>query len=146
MRTRSRVHESTTSIGHGDDLWERAAHDVLRWAVKTRSGFTVEGTGAVRAGERVTVTACVLGFTVREPVEVGEVVEAPDRAGFSYRTLPGHPVSGDEVFLVHRRGEEVFLTIRSLTAPAPRGLWRCLYPALLVAQRVVRRRYRRALR
>src|SRR6478736_8054199 len=34
--------EATALIGHGDEVWERACRDVLRWKVKTRSGFTVE--------------------------------------------------------------------------------------------------------
>ena len=46
---------------------------------------------------------------------------------------------------MHRTGGSVSLTIRSLTRPG-RGHWRALYPALLIAQTVARRRYLRALR
>lgn len=133
-------------VGRGDEAWRRATHDVLRWAVKTRSGFGVVADGPVSAGQRLTVTARVAGFTVREPVEVVAVVETSERVGFSYRALPGHPVRGEEAFIVHRRGEAVILTVRSLTAPAPRGPWRWVYPLLLMAQHVARRRYLRALR
>ncbi|MBN9199793.1 MAG: DUF1990 family protein, partial [Microbacterium chocolatum] len=70
----------------------------------------------------------------------------PTRVGFAYRTLPGHPVHGEEAFIVHRRGAEVVFTVRSLTAPAPSGGWRWAYPLLRVAQVVARRRYLRALR
>lgn len=59
--------EVTAVIGHGDDDFARAAHDVVRWAV----------------------TARVAGITIREPVEVVEVTDARDRVGFSYRALPG---------------------------------------------------------
>ncbi|NMD58128.1 MULTISPECIES: DUF1990 family protein [Tsukamurella] len=137
--------EIVTTIGHGDEEFARAAHDVLHWAVKTRSGFAVSTDGPVEPGQRVTVTAWVAGVTVREPVEVVDVVRTADRVGFSYRTLPGHPVRGEEAFVVHRDGDAVLLTIRSLTRPAPRGFWRAVYPALLVAQRVARARYVRAL-
>lgn len=140
-----RRHESTTLIGRGDAVWERAVRDVLRWEVKTRSGFAVDAGHPVVPGERVTVTARLLGVTVREPVQVDTVVETASRAGFSYRTLPGHPVSGEEAFIVHREGQDVFLTIRSLTAPASAQPWRGLHPLLRVAQLIVRRRYRRAL-
>ena len=75
-----------------------------------------------------------------------DVVETSTRVGFAYRTLPGHPVSGEEAFIVHQEGGAVLLTIRSLTRPAERAGWRLLYPVLLVAQRIARRRYRRALR
>ncbi|MBU8820992.1 DUF1990 domain-containing protein, partial [Mycolicibacterium goodii] len=42
----------------------------------------------------------------------------PDRCGFAYGTLHGHPVCGEEAFIVHRdRAGTVFLTLRSLTRP-----------------------------
>ncbi|MGO2747066.1 DUF1990 family protein [Microbacterium sp.] len=143
---RHRRSEATASIGHGDAVWERASRDVLRWKVKTRSGFTVDNDTPTTEGDRVLVTARVLGMKIVEPVEVVNVVNEPDRVGFSYRTLPGHPVSGEEAFIVHRRADEVFLTVRSLTRPAPQQPWRALYPFLRVAQVIVRRRYLRALR
>jgi uncharacterized protein (UPF0548 family) len=138
--------EVTAVVGSGDLVWQRAATDVLRWKVKTASGFDVDTTGPVSAGDRVVVTARTFGLTVVEPVEVVAVVQEPDRSGFSYRTMPGHPVDGEEAFIVHRRGDDVHLTIRSLTRAAERQPWRVLYPLLLVAQRIVRRRYLRALR
>ncbi|MET4542190.1 uncharacterized protein (UPF0548 family) [Arthrobacter bambusae] len=133
-------------MGDGDAAWERATGQVLRWGVKTASGFSVDSPGPVSLGDRVLVTAHFFGFRVLEPVEVVAVVKEPDRVGFAYRTLPGHPVSGEEAFIVHRAGDQVSLTIRSLTGPAPRQPWRLLYPVLLVLQKLVRRRYLRALR
>lgn len=138
--------EVSAIIGNGDEVWQRAASDVLRWKVKTASGFAVESAGPVSPGERMNVTASFCGLTVLEPVEVVAVVEQPNRVGFSYRTMPGHPVCGEEAFIVHRRGEEVRLTIRSLTRAASHQPWRALYPLLRVAQLLVRRRYLRALR
>lgn len=132
-------------MGHGDQVWERAARDVLRWRVKTASGFTVDSAGPVSQGDRVVVTARLLNLAVIEPVEVVGVVEERDRVGFAYRTLPGHPVSGEEAFIVHRSGEEVHLTVRSLTRAAPQQPWRALYPLLLIAQRIARRRYLKSL-
>lgn len=126
-------------------MWERAARDVLRWRVKTASGFTVDSAGPVSQGDRVVVTARLLNLAVIEPVEVVGVVEERDRVGFAYRTLPGHPVSGEEAFIVHRSGEEVHLTVRSLTRAAPQQPWRALYPLLLIAQRIARRRYLKSL-
>ena len=138
--------EVTVLLGSGDMVWQRAADEVLRWKVKTASGFVVDATGPVSPGARVVVTAHPFGLAVVEPVEVVSVVQEATRIGFSYRTLPGHPVDGEEAFIVHRRGDEVHLTIRSLTRAASQQPWRLLFPLLLIAQRVVRRRYRRALR
>ncbi|TWS24319.1 DUF1990 family protein [Tsukamurella sputi] len=144
--TGHRRSEITTLIGRGDEDFARAAHDVLRWVVKTRSGFTVATDAPVEMGQRLIITATVAGVSVHEPVEVVEVVHERDRVGFAYRTLPGHPVRGEEAFVVHREGNAVLLSIRPLTRPAARGPWRAAFPLLLLAQRVARARYVRALR
>jgi len=138
--------EVTAFVGSGDAVWERVALEVLLWKVKTASGFVVDSSGPVSPGDRVVVTARLCGLSVVEPVEVVDVVQEPDRSGFSYRTRPGHPVDGEEAFLVHRSGDEVHLTIRSLTRAAPQQPWRLLFPLLLIAQRIIQRRYLRALR
>lgn len=138
--------EVSAVVGTGDAVWRHATHDLLRWRVKTASGFAVDPADPVSLGERVTVTARVLGIPVVEPVEVVTVVEESERVGFAYRTLPGHPVSGEEAFIVHRDGDEVRLTVRSLTRAAPQQPWRALYPLLRIAQGIARRRYLRALR
>ncbi|TFD50645.1 DUF1990 domain-containing protein [Cryobacterium frigoriphilum] len=142
---RFRRSDVTAVVGRGDAVWQRSTLDVLRWGVKTASGFLVDSPGPVSLGDRVIVTARVFRVTVVEPVEVVAVVVEPDRVGFAYRTLPGHPVSGEEAFIVHRHADEVHLTVRSLTRPAPQQPWRALYPILRVAQLVARRRYLRAL-
>ena len=137
--------EVSALVGSGDAVWERAGAEVLRWRVKTESGFAVGSAEPVSPGQRLVITARVLGVTVTEPVEVVAVVEDADRVGFAYRTLPGHPVSGEESFIVHRNGDQVRLVVRSLTMAAPQQPWRTLFPLLLIAQRVARRRYLRAL-
>lgn len=140
--------EVSAVIGRGADAWQRAADDVLRWRVKTRSGFLVGSDAPVRAGQRERIRVRVLGMTIVEPVEVVAVVEDGDRVGFAYRTLPGHPVDGEEAFVVHRDSVDgdITLTVRSLTRAAPQQPWRLLHPLLRIAQRVARRRYLRALR
>ena len=139
--------EKSTVLGSGAAVWDWAREEVLRWGVKTRSGFAVPSPDAVTAGSRPVILAHAFGLSVREPVEVVEVVRTPHRVGFAYRTLPGHPVSGEEAFIVHRDEEDVVtLTIRSLTRPSDSARWRAAYPGLLIAQKVTRRRYLRALR
>jgi len=138
--------EKSTIVGTGSAVWEWATAEVLRWGVKTRSGFSVVPDTTVVAGTRPVVMAHPFGLSIREPVEVVQVVEEPGRVGFAYRTLPGHPISGEEAFIVHRDGDEVLLTIRSLTRAADSLRWRLVYPGLLLAQKVARHRYLRALR
>ncbi|WP_291279028.1 DUF1990 family protein [Galactobacter sp.] len=136
-----RVFQRREPIGTGL-AWDEAARRLLTWGVKTASGFRVDSSDPVRSGDRQSVRAWV----IREPVEVTEVVEEPDRVAFSYRTLPGHPVRGEEAFILTREDGVAALTIRSLTAPSKSMPWRLAFPVLRVVQRLVRRRYFRALR
>lgn len=138
--------EVSAVIGHGDAVWARASEELMRWRVKTASGFAVDNDKPVSKGDQVLVAARLLGLTIVEPVEVTDVVRDTDRVGFAYLTLPGHPVNGEESFIAHRHGDEVRLTVRSLTRAAPQQPWRALYPVLLIAQVIARRRYLRALR
>jgi uncharacterized protein (UPF0548 family) len=147
-----RSDERIVRLGDGPLAWAAASSAVLRWGVKLRSGFTVErdvasadGSESVIAGDRFWLVAQLGPFQVKEPVQVVTVVDEEDRKGFAYGTLTGHPVSGEESFLVSRRADgSVWLRTRSLTRPSA-GFWRVVYPFLLLAQRVYRRRYLRAL-
>lgn len=123
-----RAWEHSAIIGVGEAFWNWASEEVLRWGIKTRSGFTVDPPVRVSVHDRPIITARPFGLTVREPVEVVEVVDTDTRVGFAYRTLPQHPVSGEEAFIVERRGEAVALTIRSLTRAGEARRWRVLYP------------------
>ena len=150
-----RCYERSVCLGTGSARWTLASTEVLRWGVKTRSGFTVEtgsespGSSAagnqVVPGHRYWLIAHLGPLRIREPVEVVAVVDEPVRKGFAYATLSGHPVSGEEAFVVERRPDgSVWLTIRSRTRPAA-GAWRAAYALALLAQRPYRRRYFRAL-
>ncbi|WP_454853770.1 DUF1990 family protein [Promicromonospora soli] len=145
-----RGYEHTVRLGSGTDLWNAASAAVLSWGIKTRSGFTVdpplEAGRAARQEERYWLVARIGPVRVREPVEIVATLATHDRAALAYGTLEGHPVSGEEAFIVHRDGDgNVGLTLRSLTR-AGQGPWRGLFPLILIAQRVYRRRYLRALR
>lgn len=141
-----RSYARTVQIGHGDDFWNHVSAEVIRWGIKRRSGFRVRPDTVAVEGADYRISAgfgCVL---VHEPVRVVQVVDLPDRRGFAYGTLHGHPVSGEEAFIVHRDPEgTVHLTLRSLTRAAPTGPWRWGFPILLLAQRFYRHRYLRVL-
>jgi uncharacterized protein (UPF0548 family) len=146
-----RSYEKTVKIGDGHDRWTFAAEAVLVWGIKTRSGFTVQaGDGApaegpVRLDRRYWLVAHLGWLRVKEPIQVVAVVDEPDRKGFAYGTLVGHPVSGEEAFIVQRRTDaSVWLTIRSATQPTTFP-WRLAHPVVMAAQRRYRHRYLRAL-
>jgi uncharacterized protein (UPF0548 family) len=44
-------------------------------------------------------------------------VDEPNRCGFAYGTLRGHPERGEESFVVERDGDVVTLCIRAFSAP-----------------------------
>jgi len=102
----------------------------------------VVGPVPVSVGDRPLIRVRLLGISVVEPVEVVHVVMERDRVGFAYRTLPGHPVRGEEAFIVDRDDDGVVsITVRSLTARSDVAGWRAVHPILRVAQRIARRRY-----
>ncbi|MET0304135.1 MAG: DUF1990 domain-containing protein [Microbacteriaceae bacterium] len=138
---------SRALIGYGEERWEFARRELLRWGVKTRSGFLVDGSpypGPVVAGQLRELTFRIFGRVVREPVEVVWVVDDERRAGFGYGTRPGHPMRGEEAFLIDIDDDgAVHVTVRSFSRPA--GRWRAITPLLRLAQRITTRRYLRAL-
>lgn len=57
--------------------------------------------------------------SLRIPCRVVYVVDEPDRRGFAYGTLPGHPEAGEERFVLRRRDDgSVELTIAAFSRPA----------------------------
>lgn len=103
------------------------------------------GARLVRAGDSAVLLLGWRALSFREPVRVVAVIDEPNRRGFAYGTLPGHPLSGEELFVVERRDDEsVWLTIRSLSRPAAAGWWIAL-PLLRLAQAIFTSRYEHAL-
>jgi uncharacterized protein (UPF0548 family) len=140
--------ERRARIGHGDARFEYACTQVMSWGVQRNSGFRVESDGAatIEAGDSATLTVPVVGrIGVPAPVRVVYVVDEPRQRGFAYGTLPGHPQSGEESFVVTQREDgSVWLTVRAFSRPSSRRWW-VLYPALRLMQELITRRYLRAL-
>ena len=141
-----RVWRRQVYLGSGNAFWEQSAAALLRWEVKTRSGFRISTQDKVCSGAKLQIIVPVGPVSIHEPVEVVDVVECGNLAGFAYRTLPGHPVCGEEAFILRRMGPAVFLEIRSLTAASDRRIWRSVFWLLLGAQRFIRWRYLRVMR
>lgn len=104
-----------------------------------------DGRALVRAGDSALLRIGWGWLSVSEPVRVVYLVDEPTRRGFAYGTLPGHPLKGEELFVVeHRDDDSVWLTIRAFSKPS-NGLWWLLSPALRALQRMFLARYLRAL-
>jgi uncharacterized protein (UPF0548 family) len=131
---------TATRVVAGD--LDRLADRVLRWQVQLGSGLRVATSDpVVRVG---TVAVLHLG-PLPIPVRVVRVLDEPDRRGFAYGTLPGHPEVGEELFSLERDEHgTVRMVVRAFSRPATL-LARAGGPATTVFQRVMTRRYLRSL-
>jgi uncharacterized protein (UPF0548 family) len=77
------------------------------------------------------------------PLRIVAVVDEPDRYGYAYGTLPGHPLRGEELFLVEQTPEGLTVTIRVQAQPA--GAMRFFAPLIHYLRRFALRRYLAAL-
>ncbi|SCL22354.1 Uncharacterized protein, UPF0548 family [Micromonospora rhizosphaerae] len=86
-----------------DGCLPAAGDAVLSWRMHRAAGVRMR-TDAPRAeaGVRVTPGLGVGPLRLWAPTEVVWAEDGPDRAGFGYGTLPGHPERGEEAFLVTR--------------------------------------------
>ncbi|MCS0499242.1 DUF1990 family protein [Protaetiibacter mangrovi] len=132
-------------VGEGDVLWERAVAVVSGWAIKTAIGFTVEPDDAQVVLGRDYDTTYHRGFIHQfEPVRVVWIAEEPDCRGFGYGTRVGHPITGEECFLVERDPDgTVWLVVRTVSRVSG-GRWRWLWPGIRIAQPYFQRAYARS--
>ncbi len=101
--------------------FDAAAELVLTYGMQRGAGFAVTATSdrAVEGAE-VTMRARIGPLRLTAPTRVVYVVDEPDRRGFAYGTLPGHPESGEELFLVERVGHDTWVEVRAFSRP---GRW-----------------------
>jgi uncharacterized protein (UPF0548 family) len=129
-------------VGSGEATFARAADALEAWRMHAGAGLRVTASSArVAEGEVVRLR---LGPLVI-PCRVVWVRDDPDARGFGYGTLPGHPESGEEAFVVARERDEVVLTISAYSRPG-RLLTRLGGPVARWGQRAMVRRYARTLR
>lgn len=106
---------------------------IRSWEFKRRAGFSGPETAPV-AGLEGMLTKRVFGITFTEPIRV---VWA-DEHGFGYETRPGHPIYGEESFVL----DDGVFTARSISRPSTLT-WHMLSPALRFMQRTTHARYTR---
>jgi uncharacterized protein (UPF0548 family) len=133
-------------IGRGHQVFAVAASDVAGWQVQLRAGLTV----STSAPTAIPGTVAVLGLgagplRVSAPCRVVYAVDEPRRQGFAYGTLPSHPESGEEAFVVeHHDDDTVSFTIMAFSRPST-VIARIAGPAGRFAQRWTTTRYLRSL-
>ncbi|MFC4126568.1 DUF1990 family protein [Nocardia rhizosphaerae] len=88
-------------IGHGRDLFEQAAEHIFAFGMQKGVGiFEHADTETAEAGTELTVRLGIGSIGISAPCRVVYVLHEPDRRGFAYGTLPGHPEIGEELFAV----------------------------------------------
>lgn len=136
-----------TRIGHGPDVLEAAGAAVTNWQMHRGAGVRV-GHDTQPAGPGVEVL-CTVGagpLRLSAPCRVVWSVHRPERIGFAYGTLIGHPESGEESFVVEMDPDGVvWFTVTAFSRP---GRWytRLAGPVGPLLQHLIARRYARAVR
>ena len=133
-------------LGRGADRFERAADRLMSWDLHRRSGLSVEPEfPTVTLNTWVKVRIGVGPFGVTAPCRVVYVIDEPRRRGFGYGTLAGHPERGEEAFSVEWRDDDV-VEVHVVAFSRPATWWaKAGAPAARLMQRLVTRRYLRAL-
>jgi uncharacterized protein (UPF0548 family) len=137
--------DRVTVVGQGREVFEWASAYLMGWAVQRHAGVRVAA-----SSDRVEVGAVAMlrlglgPLALRAPVRVVHVIDEPDRRGFAYGTLRGHPETGEELFLLeHAADGEVTLRITAFSRPRSL-LARAAGPLGRLVQRWITRRYVRA--
>ena len=129
-------------LGEGEAVFRRAAEAVLRYQVQRSAGLGVTAeTPTARQGAVLVCVMPVGPMAIVIPCRIAYVLDEPDRAGFGYGTLPGHPESGEEAFLVERDPDTtVWLSITAFSRPDGL-LQRIAHPVGRLVQQQVTERY-----
>ena len=107
------------ALGSGRDVFDWCAISLMTWGLHRASGIDVRASHSpVQVGAVVSQLVGVTGLGLVAPCKVVYVVDEADRRGFAYGTLPGHPESGEESFVVSILDDEsVALDMRSFSRP-----------------------------
>jgi uncharacterized protein (UPF0548 family) len=139
--------ERSVVVGSGGAAFERAVAAVFDWRAQRGVGLRVRATGPASApGTVVVLTAGLprLGYDI--PCRVVWAQTGGDEQGFGYGTLPGHPESGEEAFVVRRTpGDEVVFALRVFSRMASPAA-RLAAPVARLVQRAATGRYLGAIR
>jgi len=132
-------------LGAGEATFERTARALFSWDMHRGAGLTVLVAPPVEVGRVVVMRLGprVVGPTA--PCRIVWVEQEPRRSGFAYGTLPGHPATGEEAFVVEWTGDDaVVLTIRAFSRFVRPWAW--LGPVLRPVQDFATARFIAALR
>jgi uncharacterized protein (UPF0548 family) len=96
-----------------------AGEAILTWQLHRRAGVGMR-VSAPRAapGVEATTTLGIGRIGLTAPCRVIWVDDTPERAGFGYGTVAGHPVRGEEAFTVEIVDGRTFFAVTAFSRPA----------------------------
>jgi uncharacterized protein (UPF0548 family) len=109
-----------TTAGTGTDAFTHLADRLMGWRIHADSGLDIAASrDRAEPGAVLMATYRIVGIPVRSRCRVLYVIDEQHCRGFCYGTLPGHPLRGEERFVVeHRDDDTVVLSVRSFSLPA----------------------------
>ena len=133
-------------VGHGRQVFSRAGDAVCGWQAQLAAGLQVSASTRTAVPGTVVILSLGVGpLRLQAPCRVVYTVDEPRRRGFAYGTLPGHPESGEEAFVIeHHDDDTVSFKVRAFSRPATR-LAKVAGPVGVVVQRQLTARYLRSL-
>lgn len=122
--------------------FDGVARDLMGWRMHSKAGLLVHASDeTARVGAVVLMRFGLGPLALRIPCRVVEVFDEPDRRGFAYATLPGHPECGEEWFVVDRDADGALrFSVTGVSRPATL-LARVAGPVGRAVQDVMTRRY-----
>jgi uncharacterized protein (UPF0548 family) len=108
-------------LGAGPEAFAAGVEGLRRWEAHRGAGVRIVPDAApLESGATVLVAVRLLGLHMVAPCRIVYVTDEPERFGFAYGTLPGHPEAGEESFHVEQRRDGVFFVIN--------GFFRMVHP------------------
>ncbi len=102
----------------GPGAFARARRGLQTWQAHLGAGLRVQPRHPPQEGATVVVAIPLGPLTAVAPCRIVGVVDEPHRFGFAYGTLPGHPESGEEAFVVEASEDGVALHILAASHPS----------------------------
>jgi uncharacterized protein (UPF0548 family) len=111
------LHRHRWSVALPLGTLERAKEAITAWKVHRGAGLSVVADGPITVGTNVAMSAPLpVGF-VDVTCRIVAVVDEETRYGFAYGTLPVHPETGEEAFIVARDNDCVRFDVQAVSAP-----------------------------
>jgi len=141
------VREHHRDLGRGDDVFASAVRGMRAWVQHRGVLARVHPAGApLHEGGTVLVVLPAGPIVVLAPCRIIHAVDEARRFGFAYGSLPGHPETGEEAFLLDQLPDgTVRFTIR-VSSRSSTPLLRLVEPVVAVFQRVAIARYLGAMK